>query len=60
MKIEFYYKDTGEVLQKTNDEFFIMNDEVWCDNGYSCESQEPSVCFDDFIVHKPHIGWRVV
>ncbi len=60
MKIEFYMKDTGEVLEKTDDDYFVMNDEVWRDNGRSCESQEASVGFDDFITHKPNVGWRVV
>ena len=31
--IEFYRKDTGEVLVDTDDYYFVMNDVVWTDNG---------------------------
>ena len=47
MKIEFYIVATGKVLQGTNDWYFVMNDEVYSDNGRHCESQCSVVGFDD-------------
>ncbi len=60
MKVEFYFKETGEVIEQPEGMFFVMNDKVFCDNGWSCESQEATVSFDDFINELPRVGWRVV
>lgn len=58
MKIEFYVKATGEVVPGDN-WFFVMNNEVYSDNGQTCESQCAVVGFDTFIRRRPDIGWRV-
>ena len=58
MKIEFYL-ETGEVIENSDDIFFVMNDVVWRDNMRSMESQEACVSFDTFVEECPHIGWRV-
>lgn len=60
MKIQFYRKDNGTILTDTDDFYFVMNDEVYCDNGKSYESQEPTVQFEDFIMKCPELGWRIV
>ena len=60
MEIEFYKEITGEILEGTNDWFFVMNDEVYRNNGETCESQAAVVGFDDFIIKCPDIGWRVI
>ena len=60
MKIEFFNKDTGDIIIDTNDYYFVMNDKVWMDNGKSYESQSAVVCFDNFIKEMPNIGWRVI
>lgn len=59
MIIEFFKKDTGEVLKDTNDFYFVMNNVVYCDNGKSYESQCGTVSFDDFVVECPELGWRI-
>ena len=58
MKIEFFNKETGEKIP--SGDHFVMYNRVWCDNYESYESQEPTVCFDDFIKECPTTGWRVV
>lgn len=60
IKIEFFIKKSGTVLTNTDDEFFVMNNEVYRDNQYYTESQERTVMFEDFIERRPDIGWRVV
>lgn len=59
-KIQFYDKETGRVLENTDDYYFVMNDLVYCDNDFSTESQEASVSFDEFIKECPAIGWRMI
>lgn len=55
MKIEFYIKETDKVLANsiTQGYFFVMDNEVWADNGYACESQSAYVDFNDFIKLRP-------
>lgn len=60
MRIEFYNKETGVVLNNTDDYYFVMNNVVYVDNEKCYESQYAVVCFDDFIQELPNIGWRVV
>jgi len=60
MKIEFYKKKTGRVLHDTDYCFFVMNNKVYCDTGESYESQEATICFDDFVKRRPDIDWRPV
>ena len=62
MKIEFYHKYTGLVIpdRTSNNYYFVMNNEVYRDNQYSCESQEASVDFDTFVEEVPDIIWRIV
>lgn len=61
MRIEFYDVDTGEVLDRPYNTFFVMgNGEVWADNGNYWESQSASIGFEDCIRPCPNIGWRVV
>jgi hypothetical protein len=59
-QIEFYKKDNGEILENTDDMFFVMNNEVYCDNQQCCESQEATIGFDDFVKKRDDIGWRSV
>ena len=59
MKIEFYIKETGEVLMGDTSYHFVMQDRVYCDNCYSAESQCNTVTFEDFIDECPQIGFRV-
>lgn len=59
MKTEFFIKRTGEILEDTEDYYFIMNDVVYRDNGRTEESQARVVGFYDFIEPLPHVGWRV-
>lgn len=62
MKVEFFNKKNGSVyLSETTDWcYFIMNNEVYCDNQRSYESQSNVVVFEDFIERCPHVGWRIV
>jgi len=60
LKIEFFSKKSGKVYTETDDEFFVMNNEVYRDNHYYTESQERTVSFEDFYERRPDIGWRVV
>jgi len=57
MKIVFHLLSSGEEV--FNRDFFVMNNEVWCDKYNTCESQSATVGFEDFIVKCPHIGWGV-
>ncbi len=61
MKIEFYNIETGEVLEdvETIDEYFVMNNEVYSDNGATSGSMVTIAYFDMFIKRRPDIGWRV-
>lgn len=59
MHIEFFFKETGDILIDTC-VYFVMNDEVYADNGETYESQSSVVGFEDFISECPNIGWRVV
>lgn len=60
MKIEFFYKETGEVMDGSSDDHFVMGDEVYRNNQWVTESQEAAVDFDDFITECVHLGWRVM
>ena len=58
--IEFFEKKSGRILP-SNDIYFLMNNKVYCDNGYTTESQEQTVMFDDFISDcSDTIGWRYI
>ncbi|MCP4263494.1 MAG: hypothetical protein GY774_39195 [Planctomycetes bacterium] len=61
MKIEFYNIETGEVLEDTEtiDEYFVMNNEVYSDNGATSGAMVTIAYFDMFIKRRPDIGWRV-
>ena len=62
MKIEFYFKKTGEACppELSDNRFFVMNNKVYADNLASYESQEAAVDFDTFIVERDDIEWRAV
>ena len=62
MNIEFYYTDTGVAILKSQSDnrLFVMNDKVYTDNNYSCESQEARVDFDTFTEETDNISWRIV
>ena len=62
MLVEYYYKSTMELVEKeyAKNYLFVMDGEVFEDNGKSYESQPSSICFDDFTVEKKDIGWRIV
>lgn len=60
MKIEFFFKDSGEVIEQPDGWLFLMENEVWCDTFETCESQAAVVGFDDFVKQRPDIGWRAV
>ncbi len=52
--IEFYIKETGEVVDNKYDMYFVRGDtSVWCDNGRSWESQCASISFDDCVMECP-------
>ena len=59
MEIIFYKKDTGEEITDTDDYFFIMNNEVYSDNGSIYESQAEAIGFEDCIESRTDLGWRV-
>jgi len=59
MHIEFFYKDTGKVIDNADYYYFVMNDNVYRDNDKTFESQCEVVGFDDFIELMTNIGWRV-
>jgi len=59
MKIEFFVKKTGSILNPFTYSLFVMNDVVYRDNGHRCESQPNVVSFEDFIVCCPEVDWRV-
>ena len=59
MKIEFYQIDDGVILNDTNDYYFVMNNEVYSDNNNTYESQCAVVSFEDFIIRRANIGWRI-
>lgn len=56
--IEFFDKLSGNAVN--NHTFFVMDNKVYRDNYSSCESQQATVSFDDFIVECPDVDWRVV
>ena len=58
MKIEFYNKETGEVVP-TGDYFVLNGDEVWRDKYEYYESQEASIGFEDCVRECKDIGWRL-
>lgn len=63
MKIQFFDKETFKVIPNsefTYKSYFVMDNVVYRDNGYVCESQSQRVGFWDFIEVAPEIGWRVV
>lgn len=62
MEIEFYYLESGNVIKKqdSDDTLFVMNGKVFSDNFESCESQDATVQFEDFIKECNDLGWRVV
>jgi hypothetical protein len=55
MKIIFFKKSTLEELTKTDHQFFVMNNEVY----WRMDPLSPSESFNDFIIQRPDIGWRV-
>lgn len=59
MKIKFYIKETGKVLDNTGATYFIMDDKVYCDNEFCTESQESSVSFHDFVEECPLVGFFI-
>ena len=59
MGIEFYIKETGETMEDTNDYLFVMNDEVYCDNCQTYESQAAVISFEDCIKRRPDVNWRL-
>ena len=59
MRIEFY-RDDGTIISDTGRSIFVMDGEVYSDNGYSTESQSAQVRFEDFIERLPDVKWRVV
>lgn len=60
MKIEIYKKDTGLKVDNTGDYYFVMNNEVYCDNEKVYESQAALIGFDDCIKSRGDLGWRVI
>lgn len=58
--VEFFEKESGKIIQKSNDWLFIMNDQVYQDTFDTCESQSAVVGFDDFIKPRPDLGWRII
>ena len=60
MKIEFFNKETGDILMNTDDWYFVMNNEVYRNNDVYYESQEASIGFDDCVFKVPRVGWRVL
>ncbi len=60
MKIQFYFVETGEVIDGRDCSLFVYLDSVWQDNFDTCESQEARVGFDDFIRERQDIGWRAI
>ena len=59
MNIEFYNKHTGEVLQNTDDTYFVMNDAVFKVSDDTFESQAAVIDFNTFIEWCPTLAWRI-
>lgn len=63
MKIRFFYIATGEdipLLESYYMNLFVMADsKVYSDNNQTYESQCSVVGFEDCIMQRPTIGWRI-
>lgn len=59
MRIEFFYKETGNVI-KDDSEFFVMGGKVMKNNFWDTESQEATVDFYNFVEDVDNADWRVV
>ena len=60
MKIEFFKKDTGELIDGTDGVYFVMSNEVYKDNFETWESQQAVIGFDNCIERCKDVGWRLV
>lgn len=60
MKIEFFSKTTGQVLDGNKYGFFVMNDVVYRYHSGTYQSQPQLIQFDDFIELWDDIDWRVL
>lgn len=60
MRIEYFDKKTEQPIKNTDDELFVMNNEVYSDNFKTFESQPGVIGFHDCIVAMPNIGWRAI
>ena len=58
MKIVYYRKEDGQEIDGT-DYLFVMNDQVFMDNGLEVESSPRTVSFDYFIHPRPDLDWKV-
>lgn len=58
MKIEFFDKDTGVVLDRDN--LFVLESCVYEFSYHSVESSPSVVDFWTFVEECPKLGWRVV
>ncbi len=58
-ELEFYFKETGEVIEEPSDYYFVMNNEVYRDNNFETESHAAMLSFEDFIVKTPNVDWRI-
>jgi hypothetical protein len=57
--IEFYIKESNKIINQSDNYFFVMNGEVYCDNLLETGNQEATVSFEDFIKECPHVGFRI-
>ena len=58
-KVVFCSVLTKTVIKDSDDYLFVMNNKVYSDSGYYCESQEQTVQFEDFIKERPDLDWYV-
>lgn len=60
MKIEYYYKETGDTIEDGDDWLFVMKNEVYQDECGVWYAEECTVYLDGVTTIRPDIGWRVI
>jgi len=59
MKIEFFFKSEPENIIDDKWWFFVMDNKVYSDNGFTTEFSHFIKSFDDFIIERSDVGWRI-
>jgi hypothetical protein len=59
MKIIFFDISTKKILEDTDDEFFVMKNQVYRNNGRYLYSKTKDLDFNNFIERARQIDWAV-